>query len=62
MKCLPCGFDAPRAEFKQLEATGGDWVSLVVSGLGAVSIYACPNCGALHTTLSGEIKMENRKS
>lgn len=31
-----------------VEAKGGEWVSLIISGIGAVNLSVCLNCGCVY--------------
>ena len=65
MKCYPCNFEGDKKEFGTLEASAAGWVTFVgrmpTQHIGSVEVYVCPRCGALHTTMRGQIEAENRK-
>jgi len=57
MKCYVC--DHEEKEFPVLSVSG---TSCIVSRAnGSVKLYACPDCGAVHTDLRRTIKKEDRK-
>jgi hypothetical protein len=66
MKCYPCGFEGVKDDFGTLEASGHGWTSLIgrmpKQHVGSVEVYVCPQCGALHTDMRGEIQDKDRKA
>jgi len=65
MKCYVCMLEADRDAFGRLDVYARDGGALVARmgtmHLGSVTVLACPNCGALHSTLQGKIQANDRK-
>ena len=46
--CCPVCYSNKKAH---LEATGGEWVGLIVTGLGGVRPCVCLNCGTIYVSM-----------
>jgi len=65
MKCYVCSFEASASGFGELDISGGEMYTCLVARMptrhiGSVTVFVCPNCGALHTNMRGAIAAKDR--